>query len=119
LTRVVVIEDEADLRNAVAEALTDEGYDVASAANGAAGLQLVRDRVPQLAVLDLMMPELDGRDVLRQCRADPRCASMKVLVITALRASHLEGLQVDAIVPKPFDLNELVDTVQSLAPVQR
>src|SRR5579884_3685637 len=103
--RVVVIEDEADLRDVIAEALLDEGYEVATAADGYKGLQLVREQPTALAVLDLMMPELDGRGFLRTCRADPRCAGLKVVVITAASTASLDGLDAQAVVTKPFDLN--------------
>jgi CheY-like chemotaxis protein len=117
VTLVVVIEDEADIREVIAEALVDEGYDVARAADGALGLQLVRERMPQIVILDLMMPELDGRGFLRECRADPRCASLKVIVISALRATDLNKFGVQAVITKPFDLYELINTVLSLAPI--
>jgi DNA-binding response OmpR family regulator len=63
-----------------------------------------------------MMPELDGRGFLRECRADPRLSELNVIMVTAASATSLEGLNVDAVFTKPFNLTELVDTVISIAP---
>ena len=114
--RVIVVEDEPDIRRVIAEALGDEGYDVACAADGAQALRLVRRSPADVAIVDLMMPELDGRGFLRECRADPRFASMQFVVITAISASRLNGLEPDVtVLTKPFDLNDLVATVATLA----
>jgi DNA-binding response OmpR family regulator len=114
--RVIVVEDEPDIRRVIAEALGDEGYDVACAADGAQALRLVRRSPADVAIVDLMMPELDGRGFLRECRADPRFASMQFVVITAISASRLKGLEPDVtVLTKPFDLNDLVATVATLA----
>ena len=116
MTRVVVVEDEPDIRRVVAEALEDEGYEVACAGDGRSGLELVREAPADVAIVDLMMPELDGHGFLRECREDPRCASMQTVVITAVTASRLDSVEADAVLTKPFDLNQLVDTVTELAP---
>ena len=115
MTRVIVVEDEPDIREVVAEALADEGYDVTTATDGASALQLVRELPPDVAIVDLMMPGLDGPAFLRHCRADPRCARMQVIVVTAARGTRLDGLDAQAVVTKPFDLDQLIDVVASLA----
>jgi CheY-like chemotaxis protein len=76
----------------------------------------LREQPHDLAVVDLMMPGMDGRRFLSECRADPGCAALQIVVVTAGRATDLEELDVQAVVPKPFDLNELVETVLRLAP---
>ena len=116
MTRVLVVEDEAEIREVIAEALVGEGYEVAAAGDGPSALQLVREQAPHVAILDLMMPELDGRGFLRECRVDPQCVTLQVIVLTAASPSKLDHLDVQAIVAKPFNLSELVDTVVSLAP---
>ena len=117
MTRVLVVEDEADIRAAVSETLADEGYDVLSAHNGASALSLLDGRLPDVAVVDLMMPGMDGKAFLRACRAHPRGAHMRVLLITA--SSRIDAdLDVEAVLVKPFDLGELVDTLARLAPLE-
>jgi two-component system response regulator QseB len=116
MTRVLVIEDEPEIRSVVAEALADEGYIVGCAQDGAVGLSLLQGQQHHLAIVDLMMPGMDGRQFVQECRADPRCAALQIIVITAMRASQLDNLDVQAVIPKPFDLGDLVDTVFRLAP---
>ena len=117
MTRVLVVEDEPDIREVVAEALTGEGYDVECVEDGAAALSTIRNRPPDLAIVDLMMPLIDGQRFLKECRADPRCAHMRIVVVTAATDSRLQGLDAQALIPKPFDLNDLIDIVLRLAPV--
>jgi DNA-binding response OmpR family regulator len=117
VTRVIVVEDDADIRQVISEALDDEGYQVTGATDGVSALRLVAEQPPDIAIVDLMMPQLDGLGFLAECRADPRCASMRVIVISAATSARLDGLQVEAVITKPFDLNALVDTVASIASV--
>ena len=116
MTRVIVVEDEPEIRGVVAEALTDEGYRVTRAAEGESALRLLREQLHDLAIVDLMMPGMDGQRFLRECRADPSCASLQIVVVTAAHESQLDHLDVQAVVLKPFDLGDLVDTVIRLAP---
>jgi two-component system, OmpR family, response regulator MprA len=115
VTRVVVVEDEPDIRDALSETLADEGYEVVSAADGAAALSLLNGRLPDIAVVDLMMPGMDGYTFLRECRAHPRGDQMRVVLITA--SSRVDqDVEVEAVLVKPFDLAELVETLARLGP---
>src|SRR5207249_1817499 len=71
--RVLVVEDEAAIRGALIEALADEGYDTVAAANGAIALDVVREAPPDVIILDLMMPVMDGWQFLSRCREDDLC----------------------------------------------
>jgi two-component system response regulator MprA len=117
VTRVLVVEDEPDIRAAVSETLADDGYEVVSAQDGAAALSLLNGRLPDVAVVDLMMPGMDGPAFLRACRAHPRGADMRVVVITASSRVDLD-VDVQAVLVKPFDLTDLVDTLARLAPAE-
>jgi two-component system, OmpR family, response regulator MprA len=115
VTRVLVVEDEPDIRDALSETLVDEGYEVVSASDGAAALSLLNGQLPEVAVVDLMMPGMDGYAFLRECRAHPRGDQMRVVVITA--SSRVDqDLDVEVVLTKPFDLAELVETLARLAP---
>jgi CheY-like chemotaxis protein len=116
MTRILVVEDEPDIRAVVAEALVDEGYVLACAADGSSALKLLGEQDHHLAVVDLMMPGMDGRSFVRACRADTRFAALQIVLITATQASNLDDLDVQAVIPKPFDLSDLIDTVLRLAP---
>jgi two-component system response regulator MprA len=114
---VLVVEDEEGIRTTLADALQDEGYEVATATNGAEALQLVRDTEPDAIVLDLMMPIMDGRAFLEACRREQRCAATPVLVVSAYRRLAevaATELRVDAYMPKPFHLDALLEAVERL-----
>jgi two-component system phosphate regulon response regulator PhoB len=114
---IVVIEDEAAIRDVVAYNLEREGFVVAQAGDGKAGLELVRRSGPQLVVLDLMLPELDGIEVCRALRADASTAAIPVIMLTAKddESDVVLGLGVgaDDYVTKPFSPKELVARVRA------
>jgi two-component system phosphate regulon response regulator PhoB len=115
---IVVIEDEDAIRDVVAYNLERAGYRVAVAADGRAGLELVRATSPELVLLDLMLPELDGIEVCRALRADPATSAIPVIMLTALgeETDIVDGLEVgaDDYVTKPFSPRELVARVNAM-----
>jgi diguanylate cyclase (GGDEF)-like protein len=115
--RILVVDDDPDIAGFVQMSLRVEGYDVAVAHDGLAALQLVRSYQPDLMILDVMMPELDGIEVLRRVRADPVTTALPVIVLTAKGQTpdKVIGLQAgaDDYVVKPFDTLELVVRVQN------
>jgi CheY-like chemotaxis protein len=111
---VLVVEDGPYIGAMVKAALEDEGYRVHLEANGQAGIDAAQARRPAVVILDLMLPDLDGQDVLRALKADPATATIPVIVMSAV-ASALkpeERLMVDAVVRKPFELEELLNAVE-------
>ena len=91
------------------------GYEVREAEDGAQALASIRDGAPDLCVLDVMMPGIDGWDVLRQVREDPRTSELPVIMLTAKGQSRerLRGWELgcDAYIPKPFDPPECLNEV--------
>jgi DNA-binding response OmpR family regulator len=116
VTRVLIVEDNADLAYGLRNNLEIEGYEVEVAADGARGLERVRAVRPDLVILDLMLPELDGFRVLRTLRAEE--LAMPVLILTARgeEADKVRGLKLgaDDYVTKPFGLLELLARVEVL-----
>jgi DNA-binding response OmpR family regulator len=112
---IVVIEDEPDIAGAVAARLRSEGYSVEIAGDGPAGVELVERVLPDLVVLDLMLPGLDGLEV---CRRIQRARSVPVLMLTARDSETdlLVGLAVgaDDYLTKPFSPRELVARVHAI-----
>jgi len=114
---VLIIDDEHDLIELVRYNLENEGYDVIEARDGSSGFDLARRRLPDLIVLDVMMPQTDGLEVCRRLRADPRTHRVPVIMLTA-RASEADrvvGLELgaDDYVVKPFSPRELVARVKA------
>ena len=108
--RVLVVEDDALLRMLLAEILRDEGFAVRTAANGAQGLDQGAAWAPDVIVLDLLMPVMDGYTFMRA--RDGRMADVPVVVMSAAREERRLGA---AYLPKPVDLCALLDQVERLA----
>ncbi|HWV56335.1 MAG TPA: response regulator transcription factor [Longimicrobiales bacterium] len=110
--RVLVVEDEHDIAALVAYHLTRDGYRVRTVGDGAEALEAVAVELPDLVVLDLMLPGRPGLDVLRELRSRPATEHIPVILLTALREEQdrIEGLRLgaDDYVPKPFSPQELV-----------
>ncbi len=115
MPRLLLIEDEAPLREEIAQLLTFEGYEVRSAENGLVGTQIVQDYLPDLIICDVMMPYLDGYEVLRQLRSDPVTRAIPFIFLTAKmeRTSqrHAMSLGAEDYLTKPFTVDELLTAV--------
>lgn len=107
---ILVIEDDASIRQGLVLNLSLEGYAVLTAADGATGLELARERRPDLVVLDLTLPRLDGLAVLRALRRTDHETPVVILSARGQEASKVEGLSqgADDYITKPFGLKELL-----------
>ncbi len=116
--RVLVVEDEPDIAALIAYQLTREGFRVATAGNGNEALEAVEREIPDLLVLDRMLPGLSGDEVLVRLRAEAATATLPVLMLTAKREQEdrIEGLELgaDDYLTKPFSPRELVLRVQAI-----
>src|ERR687886_189849 len=114
--RVLVVDDDDAIRLTVADALQDEGYQVATATNGQEALAQVETTQPDAIVLDLMMPIMDGWGFLEACRQRELCQGIPVLVMSAYRrlAEAAPQLNVRACIAKPFELDVLLGAVERL-----
>jgi len=116
VVRVLVVDDEASLSELLSMALRYEGWDVRTAADGSSAVRAAREFRPDAVVLDVMLPDFDGLEVLRRLRADR--PEVPVLFLTARDAveDRVAGLTAggDDYVTKPFSLEELVARLRSL-----
>ena len=87
MKRILIIEDNDDLAFGLRNNLEIEGYDVIAAATGTAGLERARENRPDLILLDLMLPEMDGFQLLRRLKENPRLREIPILVLTAKELS--------------------------------
>ena len=117
MTTILLIEDNASMRRNIAQMLTLENYRTLTAANGAAGLELARSEKPDLILCDIMMPGMDGYEVLAQLRADATTASLPFIFLTAkgdmpdLRIGMALGA--DDYLSKPVARLDLLDAVKT------
>lgn len=118
--RLLVIDDDDGIRAMLHVALSIEGFDVHLAENGYEGLALAREVLPDVIVLDIMMPQIDGYEVLRALRSSPATANIPVVMASALSADDQvwEGFVggADSYLCKPYDLADLLEEISRVAP---
>lgn len=119
IRKLVYIEDEPEMIDLVRLILNRRGFNVCGANGGHEGLELVRRELPDLVLLDLMMPDMDGWDVFQQMKSDEITREIPVIVVTA-KAQNIDkvlGLhiaKVDDYIAKPFSPQELLDSVEKV-----
>ena len=115
--RVLVVDDDESIREFVNLALTDEGYEVLTAHDGAAALDVIRRHPPRVILLDMRMPVMDGWEFARRYREEstPRAP---IIVMTAARdaATRAAEISAEAYLGKPFDLDDLLAVVRRFSP---
>jgi len=119
---VLVIDDEGPYSRVVAEVLQRKGFRVRTAAHGPSGLFAAKRDHPDLILLDIMMPEIDGLAVVRKIRAEPALARTPVVVISALAAAEDRQAALDAgadaFLRKPFTMEELALAIAPFVSVE-
>jgi DNA-binding response OmpR family regulator len=110
---VLVVEDETAISEVIATALEDDGYRVLTARDGQDALDQVQHRLPDMIVLDLMLPHVDGRKVIQQCRTQKTTTDIPIIVVSAVRDAPQDADVQDLVfVEKPFDLDVLMVLVE-------
>lgn len=114
--RVLVVDDEEEMVDLIREPLLREGFDVLTAFTGRDALAVVRSQKPDMVLLDLMLPDVDGLEICRQLKWDPATASIPVLIITG-KSDEADvvlglGLGAEDYLVKPFRLKELVARIK-------
>ncbi len=119
---VLLVDDEPGIREAVQDYLEDSGFRVDVASNALDGLDLARQNLPDLVITDIMMPQVDGYQFLKQLREETQFKSIPVVFLTArgMTADRIQGYNAgcDAYLSKPFDPDELVAIVTNLVEKQ-
>ncbi len=116
MTKVLVVEDNANLAFGLTRSLESEGYEVESAEDGLSGFELAKSGNPDLVVLDLMLPGMDGYTILKKLRAEGKDVPVLILTARGEEADKVFGFRLgaDDYVTKPFSLSELLARVQAI-----
>ena len=119
MTKILCVEDEPQMIDLIKLILETEGYEVIGAEGGQEGLKLMRSEKPDLILLDLMMPEMDGGDVFHHMKEEVELRDIPVIVVTAKAAPidkvlWINVAKVDDYVTKPFGPRELVESVEKV-----
>jgi CheY-like chemotaxis protein len=113
VVKILVVDDESNMRFLLRMVLEAEGYEVMEATHGATALELVQDDMPDLVVTDLMMPVMNGHDLIARLRSDAETAAIPILVVTANPSADVPA-GADAALRKPFDADALIEAARSL-----
>ena len=114
MLRVLIVEDEKPIRELLNDFLTDEGYNTLLAENGQRGVAIARVERPDLVLMDVMLPLLDGFSAMRALKEYPETQAIPVIVMSAnSMLLHVEGDRLADTIRKPFDLDELLQLIQS------
>ena len=112
--QILILEDDDQIATVLRDSLSDEGYEIQCASNGRDGLRILAQWVPDVIVLDLMMPVMDGPTFRAAQRAlQPRLANVPVIVLSGAREARAQAhrLAAAAAITKPFELDEVLTTV--------
>lgn len=117
--RILCIEDDEEMVDLIRLILTRRGFEVLGALGGTSGLEIIRNEKPDLILLDLMMPEMDGWEVYQQIKSDETIQKIPVIVVTAKaqsidRVLGIHIAKVDDYISKPFSPQELLDSIESV-----
>lgn len=118
---ILIAEDHPDTRMLLHYVLVGEGFEVTDAEDGAAALQALSHTHPDILLTDLMMPQIDGVELIRRVRAQNEFANLPIVAMSAYGHDNLTKASVHgatAIIRKPLDMEDLVDTINRLLPEQ-
>ncbi|MDP8234217.1 MAG: response regulator [Candidatus Saelkia tenebricola] len=118
MKKILIVDDEPDLRTVAKMRLEVEGYQIIVGSNGQECLDLAQKEMPDLIILDIMMPVMDGYTALKHLKADQSLSEIPVIMFSIKEKMKMEGLfitdMVECYIEKPFEAEELVSKVKSV-----
>ncbi len=117
--KIFVVDDDASIRELLEINLKYRGYEVSTAANGKEALRILKNDIPDLVILDVMMPEMDGWELCKILRDDHQFNNTKIIMLTAKgqdkdRMIGKEILKADEYITKPFDMDDLIRVIRAM-----
>lgn len=116
MKRILVVDDELDIRESLVKILQRRGYDVASASDGAAALKLINEFRPNLIILDVMLPDMDGTDIAKTIGSDMATQNIPVIFLTGLISKEKQDIatshDIYITIAKPVDKDEILKAVK-------
>lgn len=114
---ILIVDDDANIINLLAKRLTQEGFDVLSTKDGKSGIEIASSKIPDIILLDLLMPEISGKDVLRELKNNPDTAGIPVIIVSAVADTEdkIDGLSLGAndYIVKPFRFQEVIARINT------
>ncbi len=114
MATILIVDDDTTIRDMLDTVLREEGYATFQAVNGQDGIDLAQRVHPELILMDIMMPVIDGATAIGELRKDPRTRSIRVIAMSAgsTLLQRVDQLQADGVLSKPFDLDELLANIE-------
>ncbi|ACO03406.1 MAG TPA: response regulator [Persephonella sp.] len=112
MKKILIIDDNHQNRLLIKMILQKKGYTVIEAESGEKGLALAFEQNPDLIILDMMMPEVDGWEVMERLKENSKTENIPIIIFSAL--DDLESIEADGFIPKPVDVNRLIQTVSEV-----
>ena len=112
---ILIVDDEPDIRNLLRQEISEAGFLVKEAINGKEGIERIRQAQPDLVILDIMMPEMNGFDVAAILKNDPATKHIPIIVVSITDdKKRIAQLGIDRYLTKPIDINQLLKDIKSL-----
>lgn len=114
MAKILIVDDDTTIREMLDTVLTDEGYATIQAGNGRDGVEMAQRLHPELILMDIMMPIVDGATAIGQLRENPSTRSIRVIAMSAgsTLLQRVDQLKADGVLAKPFDLDELLANIE-------
>ena len=116
--RILVVDDEESTRRLMQIALTNAGFEVLQAENGLKALEIIKKEIPDAVIVDIVMPEMDGRSLLREIRKMPDVKDIPVVISSGKdemkKYFEIENIRYESFLNKPYKIKILVETVRNL-----
>ena len=114
MTKILIVDDDTTIRDMLDTVLREEGYATFQAGNGQDGIELAERLHPELILMDIMMPIVDGATAISELRKNPKTRSIRVIAMSAgsTLLQRVDQLQADGVLAKPFDLDELLANIE-------